>query len=86
MEIAYKPSFLRQFKKLPKQLQEEAHEKIDLFRAPKNHALLKVHRLKGPLAGRMSFSVNYRYRILFVWEVPDKSAILLAIGDHSVYD
>ncbi len=86
MEIAYKPSFLRQFKKLPPRLQEEASEKIELFKDPSNHKALKVHKLKGDLAGRLSFSVNYKHRIVFAWEVQNKSAILLGFGDHSIYD
>lgn len=85
MGVAYAPQFRRQFKKLAKALQEETFEKIALFEDPKNHEKLKVHKLDGPLEGRMSFSVNYRYRIVFMWEGKNKSAVLLAIGDHSIY-
>lgn len=82
--IAYAPNFFRQFKKLEKSLQEEAKEKIELFQEnPKNH-LLKTHKLKGRLAGRMSFSVNYKIRIVFRFLSATK-AVLLAIGDHDVY-
>jgi plasmid maintenance system killer protein len=86
MQVAYKPTFLRQFKKLRPSLQEEAHDKIELFKNPKNHPQLKVHKLKGELSGLLSFSVNYRYRIIFVWEIHNKSAILMAIGDHEIYE
>jgi len=86
MEIALAPQFKRQFKKLSPALQEEALEKIALFRDSGHHAALKVHKLKGALAGRFSFSVNYRYRIVFVWENARQSAILAAIGDHAVYE
>lgn len=85
VEVLYKPSFLRQLKKLPQELQDEAIDKIGLFCDLKNHETLRVHKLKGPLAGFLSFSVNYRYRIVFVWEERNKSAALLAIGDHTVY-
>lgn len=83
--IEYAPAFLRQLKKLPPELREEAAEKIILFRNKSNHAQLKVHKLKGELAGRWSFSVNYRDRIVFKW-LSDNAAGLLAIGDHSIYD
>ncbi len=86
MQVAFAPQFRRQFKKLPKPLQEEALAKIETFGDAGNHAALRVHKLGGKLHGRLSFSVNYRYRILFLWEVPNKSAILLAIGDHAVYE
>ncbi|MDB5264538.1 MAG: Plasmid stabilization system [Parcubacteria group bacterium] len=86
MKVSYAPQFKRQFKKLPKALQEEVFQKIELFRNIKQHSLLKVHKLKGKLQGRLSFSVNYRFRIIFIWETQDQSAIFLSIGDHSVYD
>ncbi len=86
MRIALAPQFKRQFKKLPKTLQEEAVEKMELFRDPENHSTLRVHKLHGKLDGRLSFSVNYRYRIIFMWEVMNESAIMLAIGDHALYD
>ena len=86
MDVAFAPQFRRQFKKLPKALQDEALEKIALFGNPKHHETLRVHKLNGTMEGRFSFSVNYRYRIVFMWEVKNKSAICLAIGDHAVYD
>ena len=86
MEVSSTPQFRRQFRKLPHALQEEALEKILLFGDPGAHGQLRVHKLTGRLGGRYSFSVNYRYRIVFMWEKPRASAILLAIGDHSIYD
>lgn len=86
MEVAFAPQFRRQFKKFSKELQEEVLEKIELFKNSQNHTGLHVHSLKGELAGRLSFSVNYRFRIVFMWEVKNKSAIFLGIGDHAIYD
>lgn len=86
MDVAFTPQFRRQFRKLPPTLQEEAFEKIAAFKNPAKHAALRVHKLQGELKGRWSFSINYRYRIVFMWEKQNISAILLAVGDHSVYD
>lgn len=83
-KISYKPSFIRQLKKLPKALQEEAKEKIVLFKESPNHSMLKVHKLKGRLKNRLSFSVNYSYRIIFQYH-SEQEVILLAIGDHQNY-
>ena len=80
------PQFTRQFRKLETDLQEEALEKMGLFKDPKNHPALHVHKLHGPLTGRWSFSVNYRWRIVFSYENTQKTvAVFLAIGDHDLY-
>ena len=85
MEIIITPRFRKLFKKLPQELQEEAKEKIRLFQDRSSHEQLKVHKLKGRLAGQYSFSVNYSYRIVFVFEKHEDAAVLYAIGDHDVY-
>ncbi len=84
IEIFYKPSFVRQYKKLPKALKEEVKQKIDLFVEDSNHKFLKTHKLNGKLKGFNSFSVNYEYRIVFNYETKNK-VILLAVGNHDVY-
>jgi mRNA interferase YafQ len=82
--VSFAPSFLRQLKALPDELQEEAIEKIEFFANIKNHKMLKVHKLKGRLSDRHSFSVNYNYRIVFQYAT-SKEVVLLAIGDHDIY-
>jgi plasmid maintenance system killer protein len=84
MEVIYIPRFVHQFEKLSKDLQDEALEKIKQFRNVQNHPSLAVHKLHGPLRGRYSFSVNFKYRIVFQ-HLSKTEAVLLAIGDHEVY-
>lgn len=84
MLIKYKPSFIREFKKLPSELREEALDKIDLFKDSSNHKKLKVHKLKGKLKDFSSFSVTYSHRIVFEYE-SKSSVVFMAIGDHDVY-
>ena len=84
MFIHFKPSFVREFKKLPVDLQEEALERIELFKDAENHKKLKIHKLKGRLADFYSFSVTYSHRIVFSFE-SKKEVVFLAIGDHDVY-
>jgi len=84
MEIFYAPAFIRQLKSLDPELQKEVIEKIELLKKIKNHKQLKVHKLKGRLSGRYSFSINYKTRIVFSY-ILKKKAILLAVGDHDVY-
>lgn len=84
IQVLYKPTFVRQYKKLPAALKQEVKEKIELFRKNPAHPFLKTHKLKGKLKGFSSFSVNYQYRIVFQYE-SKKCAVLLVIGDHDVY-
>lgn len=84
MIIRYKPSFVRDFKKLPSDLQEEALERIELFKDVANHEKLKVHKLKGRLEDFYSFSVTYSHRIVFSFE-SKKEVVFISIGDHEVY-
>jgi len=84
IHVLYKPTFLRQYNALNPELQEEVLEKIELFQSTRNHKQLKVHKLKGRLKGKYSFSVNYQTRIVFVYEKKNE-AVLLAVGDHDVY-
>ena len=85
IRVVYTSRFTRHYKKLPIGLQEEVKNAITRFMAEPHNPLLKTHRLKGELKGYSSFSVNYRYRIVFEWD-DKKTAALLAVGDHSVYD
>ncbi len=85
LELIYAPRFVRHFKRLPKELQEETLEKLRLFKRSDNHALLKVHKLHGKFSACFSFSVNYKIRIVFEY-VSKNEIALLTIGDHDVYD
>lgn len=86
MEVHITQRFWRRFKKLPPLLRKEALQRIEEFQDSQRHPYLNIHKLHGKLKDRWSFSVNYRYRVVFMWEKKGESAILLAIGDHNVYD
>ncbi len=84
MNISYTSRFLRSFKKLSPQLQEDGYKGIDLFKNKNNHSKLSLHKLKGKLAKKYSFSINYSHRVIL--EISDDNAIFLDIGDHSMYE
>lgn len=84
MQIRYKPTFVRAYKKMSPALQHEVKEKIALFQNPANHERLRVHKLKGKLQGFYSFSVTHAHRVVFQYEKPD-IVVLIAVGDHDVY-
>jgi addiction module RelE/StbE family toxin len=83
--IAYKPSFVRIYKKCHTHEQEEIKEKIELLRDVQNHEKLKVHKLTGQLSGFYSFSVTHDKRIIFQHGASKQEIILIEYGDHSMY-
>lgn len=84
MNIDYTSRFLRQYKKLPADLQQEAKEVIRQLKINPNASVLKTHKLKGTFEGFWSCSINYKYRIIFMYDTKDSIA-LLKIGDHAIY-
>ncbi|PIR75828.1 MAG: type II toxin-antitoxin system mRNA interferase toxin, RelE/StbE family [Candidatus Magasanikbacteria bacterium CG_4_9_14_0_2_um_filter_42_11] len=84
MKIIYAPTFVRKYKRLPPELREEAKEKISLFTEDPNHPFLKLHKLKGNLKNRWSFSINYQYRIVCRY-TQNGDVEFLTIGDHDIY-
>ena len=85
LTVSFKPSFLRKMSGLDTALREEAIEKIELLKNKENHQALRVHKLHGPLAGRFSFSANYKTRIVFEY-ISKTEIVLLAIGNHEIYN
>lgn len=83
MRVIYAPGFVRKFKKLSKDLQEETSYKIDIFKENPDDKQLKAHKLKGKFSGLYSFSVNYSYRIIYAIE--DNNYHFLEFGDHDIY-
>ena len=84
MNISYASSFLKQVKKCDPCLQEEVFMAVELFQQNPHYPSLKTHKLQGKLAGRWSFSVNYKIRIVFEY-LSEESVVLLAVGSHDVY-
>ena len=85
IDVLYTQPFIKQFNSLEDGLRDEIYEKIELFKNKDNHIQLKVHKLKGKLKNKYSFSVNYKIRIVFEYTLFKKEVALLSIGDHDVY-
>jgi len=84
MDIQYKPSFIKQFNKLEKNLQEEIISTIEKLKVRDNHIKLKVHKLHGKLRKYFSCYVNYSIRVIFDYD-SDGQIILVMLGDHDIY-
>lgn len=85
LTVFYTPNFIREYSKLPQSLKEEVKECVALFRSDPQHPSLRVHKLKGPMRKKWSFSVNYRFRVVFSYDSKNVVA-LLSVGNHSVYE
>ncbi len=84
LTVDYTARFIRDYRRLQPDLKSEIVKKIELFKNRENHKVLEVHKLHGKMKDRYSFSVNYRYRIVFRFE--DKNTVaLLTVGDHDIY-
>jgi addiction module RelE/StbE family toxin len=82
--IAYTPSFIRSFKKLHPELQDEVEITIQKLCDKNNHHTLKVHKLSGKLQNFYSCSVNYKNRMVFEFR-ENTIIVLLAVGNHDIY-
>lgn len=84
ISTAYTPSFIKQAKSLERATFGTLKKKIELFKDPKNHKLLKVHKLHGKLKNLYAFSVNNEIRVIF--EYLSKSEVIMHdVGGHEIY-
>ena len=83
-KIRYRSKFVKKVRKLPTRIQELAFQKEDIFVKNPHDSRLKTHKLSGKLKNYYSFSINYSYRIVFVFEAKD-IVTFIDIGTHSIY-
>lgn len=84
MEIFYTPKFVKTYKKIPTSIKRLAIKKEKIFLANPHDPRLNTHALKGELRGKWSFSVNYQYRIVFIF-IQNDGVVFLVIGTHEIY-
>jgi len=86
MKIIYSSKFAREYKKLPNNIKDIAEEQEIIFRKNPFGQKLKTHKLKGKLSGFLSFSIGYKYRIIFEFAEDNKTVYFHSVGDHDIYD
>jgi mRNA-degrading endonuclease YafQ of YafQ-DinJ toxin-antitoxin module len=83
MEVLFTARFLRSFKKLPLEIQDDCYRAIDIFRKQKDGKKLKLHKLHGKMNGLYSFSANFSFRIV-IKKV--KGVVhFMDVGSHALY-
>ncbi len=85
MQIIYSPKFLRQYRKLDRDIRHYAEIKESIFRKNPFDISLKTHKLHGRLSDLWSFSVTGKFRIVFEFGA-NQSVIFHTIGDHDIYE
>ena len=85
MQSIYTPHFRRIYEKLNKTVKDLVKNKENLFRHNPFDPRLRTHKLHGGVGNLWSFSVGYKYRIIF--EFDSRELVYFhEVGDHSVYD
>lgn len=84
MQIIHSQKFAREYKKLPREIKIQAEKKEKIFRQNPFDPRLKTHKLSGKLKDFWSFSIGYKYRIIF--EFKDKDIVHFhSAGNHDIY-
>lgn len=85
MDIIYSPQFARKYKKLPKKIKDIAEKQEIIFRRNPFAPQLKTHQLKSNLKGFLSFSIGYKYRIIFEFSKHKNVVYFHLVGNHDIY-
>lgn len=84
MKIYYSSNFLKEYKRLPKNIKLTAEKKEIIFRKDPFDPKLKTHHLTGKLKDFLAFSIDFKYRIIF--EFTDNDIVWFhSVGTHDIY-
>ncbi len=86
MEIIYSSKFVREYKKLPGSIQNIAEEQEKIFKKNPFDPKLKTHKLQGKLRGFLSFSIGFKYRIIFEFAKKKNTIYFHSVGDYNIYE
>lgn len=81
----YPESYIRRAGKFLKRhpdLKKQYRKTLELLEIDPYHPSLRLHPLKGKLAGLHSISINISYRIMLELIISDNAIILVNIGAH----
>jgi len=82
MILQYTSKFKKQYKKLPKNLQQQFDNRLHLFSTDPTHPTLRLHPLVGQYVGYWSMNINGDLRALYL-KRGDEIIIFALIGTHS---
>ncbi len=83
MQIYFKKTFAKQYKKLNNVSRDKIDKALVLFEKNPRDPALKNHALSGKLVGKRSISAGFDLRIVFETKTDYIIVIILAVGPHS---
>lgn len=83
-EIQYSKKFIKEFKKLPKDIINLSIKKENIFRNNPLHFSLRLHELHGKFKGIWSISLTQNYRIIFE-RMQNGDILFISVGRHDIY-
>jgi addiction module RelE/StbE family toxin len=86
MRILYSSKFIKQYRRLPLKIKILFEEKEEIFRINQYDVTLKTHKLHGVFKGYYSFSVNYKYRVIFDYGENNDTINFHQVGTHDIYE
>ena len=84
-KLIYPESYIRRARKFIKRHPEligQYQKTLELLEINPHHPSLRIHPLKGKLAGLYSISINISYRISLEMMISEREIILVNIGTH----
>jgi addiction module RelE/StbE family toxin len=82
--IHYSKKFIKEIKKLPKEILDLAIKKEEIFRINPLHPSLRLHELHGKFMRIWSISLTNNYRIIFE-RMPNGDILFISVGKHDIY-
>jgi len=83
-EIHYSKKFIKELKKLPKEIIDITIKKEIIFRDNPLHPSLRLHELHGKFKGIWSISLTQNFRIIFE-RMSNGDILFISIGKHDIY-
>ncbi len=84
MRIIYASKFAREYKKLSRKIKIVAEKRETVFRKNPFDPIFEMHKLHGRLKDFWSFSISFKYRIVFEF-MEDGAVHFHSVGDYDVY-
>ena len=85
IRIIHTARFLKSAKQLPRSILKKLTERDIYFRTDCFDPRLHTHKLHGRFKGLWAYSVDFHYRVIFIFR-DQKTVIYYDVGSHHIYD